>query len=65
MSWALPYLFIQLIVNVRGPHVLTSITPEPMWLLLIVSVVLLFMSIMANHRSLLSLWPRFQRRAVQ
>ena len=55
MSWALPYLFIQLIVNVRGPHRLTGLTPEPMWLLLIVSVVLLFMSVMAHRRSLLSL----------
>lgn len=65
MSWALPFLFMRLIANVRGPHGLAGIIPEPTWLLLVVSLVLLLISVGASRRSLLSLWPRFQRRAVQ
>jgi len=65
MSWALPFLFIQLIANVRGSNGLASVMPETTWILLVVSLVLLFISVMAGRRPMLSLWPRFQRRAVQ
>jgi uncharacterized membrane protein YtjA (UPF0391 family) len=65
MSWALPFLFIQLIAHVRGANRLASIIPEPTRLWLVVSLVLLLMSVVAGRRSLLALWPRFQRHAVQ
>lgn len=65
MSWAFPFLFIQLIVHVRGANGLAGIIPEPTWLWLIVSLVLLLMGVVASRRSLLALWPCFQRRAVQ
>ena len=65
MSWALPFLFIRLIANVRGSNGLASIMPETTWILLVVSLILLLISVMAGRRSMQSLWPRFQRRAVQ
>jgi len=65
MSWALPFLFIQLIAHIRGAKGLASLMPEPTWILVGGSLVLLFLSVVASRRSLLSLWPRFQRRAVQ
>ena len=64
MSWALPFLFIQLIAHVRGANGLANLMPEPPWTLLVVSLVLLPLSVMTIRHSLLFLWPRFQRRPV-
>jgi len=65
MTRALTVFFIQLIANVRGPHGLAGIMPEPLWPWLIVSLVLLFLSALAGLRLIPSLSPRFQRHAVQ
>ena len=65
MSLTLSFLFIRLIANVRGPHGLAGIMPEPLWLWLIVSLALLFMVVLASRRVMPSLWPRFQRHTVQ
>ena len=65
MSLTLSFLFIRFIANVRGPHRLAGIMPEPLWLWLVVSLSLLFIGVLASRRALPSLWPRFQRRAVQ
>ena len=65
MSWVLPFLFIQLIAHVRGANRLSNLMPESTWILLVVSLVLLLMSGVVSRRLLLSLGPRFQRRAVQ
>jgi uncharacterized membrane protein YtjA (UPF0391 family) len=64
MSWALPFLFIRLIANTRGSNGVASILPETTWSLLVVSLILLLISVIASRRSMQSLWPRFQRRAV-
>ena len=61
MSWALPFLFIQLIAHVRGANGLARLMPEPTWTLLAVSLVLLLISVVVGRPLL---WPRFQRRAV-
>ena len=65
MTWALTVLFIQLIANARGPHRLAGIMPEPLWLWLVMSLVLLFVSVMASRRSMLFLWSRVQRHVVR
>ena len=64
MSWALPFLFIRFIANVRGSNGIASLMPETTWSLLVVSLVLLFISVRASRRSMQSLWSRLQRRAV-
>jgi hypothetical protein len=65
MTRALTVLFIQLIANVRSPHELAGIMPEPPWPWLIVSLVLLSMSVLAGRRFMPSLLFRLQRRAVR
>ena len=50
MSLTLSFLFIRLIANVRGPHGLAGIMPEPLWLWLVVSLVLLFIGVLASRR---------------
>ena len=65
MSWALPFLFIQLTAHIRGAKGLASLMPEPTWILVGGSLMLLLISVMAGRHSILLLWPRFQRRAVQ
>lgn len=65
MTWALTVLFIQLIANARGPHRFTGIMADPPWPWLVVSLVLLFVSVMASRRSMLFLWSRFQRHGVR
>ena len=65
MNLTLSFLFIRFIANVRGPHRLAGIMPEPLGLWLIVSLALLFMVVLASRRVMPSLWPRFQRHTVQ
>jgi uncharacterized membrane protein YtjA (UPF0391 family) len=65
MTRALSVLFIQLIAHVRGAKELAGLMAEPMWLWLVVSLVLFFISVVAGRRSMLLLWSHFQRRAVQ
>lgn len=65
MSWALPFLFIRLIAYLQGATGFTHLMPERPWTLVIVSLALLLVSLMAGRYSMLLLWPRFQRRAVQ
>jgi uncharacterized membrane protein YtjA (UPF0391 family) len=65
MSWALPFLFIRLIAYLHGANGFTNLMPELPWTLLVVSLALLFISVIASRHSILLLWPRFQRRAVQ
>jgi uncharacterized membrane protein YtjA (UPF0391 family) len=47
MSWALPFLFIQLIASVRDAKGLASLMPEPPWTLWVVSLVLVLIGVMA------------------
>ena len=65
MSLTLSFLFIRLIANVRGPHGLAGIMPEPLGVWLVVSLALLFIGGLASRRVIPSLWPRFQRHTVQ
>ena len=51
MNLTLSFLFIRFIANVRGPHGLAGIMPEPQWLWLIVSLALLFMIVLASRHS--------------
>ena len=62
MSWALPFLFIRFIANIRGSNGIASILPETTWSLLVVSLVLLLISVVVVRPLL---WPHFQRRTVQ
>ena len=57
MSWALPFLFIRFIANVRGSNGIASILPETTWSLLVVSLILLLISVRGSRRSIQSLWP--------
>lgn len=65
MSWALPFLFIRLIAYLHGANGFPNLIPELPWTLLIESLTLLLISITAGRYSMLLLWPRFQRRAMQ
>jgi hypothetical protein len=65
MSLTLSFLFIRFLAHVRGPHRLAGIMPEPLWLWLVVSLALLFIGELISRRLMPSLWPRFQRHAVQ
>ena len=59
MNLTLSFLFIRLIANVRGPHGLAGIMPEPMGLWLVVSLALLFIGVLTSRRVMPLLWPRF------
>ena len=59
MSWALPFLFIRFIANVRSSNGIASILPETTLSLLVVSLVLLLISVLAGRRLMQSPWPRF------
>jgi hypothetical protein len=65
MSWMLPFLFMRLFATVRGANEFVGSMPETTGMLVVVSLLLLLMSVMAGRLLGLSLWPRFQRRAVQ
>jgi len=58
MSWALPFLFIQLIGNVRGSAELVSVAPYVAGILCVGCIALFFtLSVRTGRCAVLPLWP--------